>query len=55
VQGDPEVMTLTDGDVKTMAKEEDNDFVRSKVLLHTRIEAIIPDIATLVSYTSQYF
>lgn len=55
VQGDPEVMTLAEGDVKALGKEENNDFVQSKVLLHTKTEAIIPDLATLVSYTSQYF
>ncbi|HEX5057495.1 MAG TPA: chemotaxis protein CheW [Gammaproteobacteria bacterium] len=55
VQGDPEVMSLTDGDIKSTGKEKGNDFIQSKVLVHAKIEAVIPDISTLVSYTSQYF
>jgi chemosensory pili system protein ChpC len=55
VQGDPEVFSLADGDIKVMGKEKGNDFVQSKVLLHTKTEALIPDLNTLVSYTSQYF
>jgi chemosensory pili system protein ChpC len=55
VQGDPEVMSLTDADIKATGKDKDNDFIQSKVLVHAKIEAIIPDISTLVSYTSQYF
>jgi hypothetical protein len=55
VQGDPEVLTISDADIKSLGREDGNDFVQSKVLIHTRTEALIPDIATLVSYTSQYF
>lgn len=55
VQGDPEVMALSEGDVKVMSMEKDGDFVQSKVLVHTKIEAIIPDLSLLASYTSQYF
>lgn len=54
-QGDPEVISLSDGDVKALGKEKDNDFVQSKVLLHTKTEALIPDLSTLISYTEQYF
>jgi chemosensory pili system protein ChpC len=55
VQGDPEVMSLTDADIRATGKQKDNDFIQSKVLVHAKIEAVIPDISTLVSYTSQYF
>jgi chemosensory pili system protein ChpC len=54
VQGDPEVLSLAGGDIKAVGKEKGNDFVKSKVLLHARTEALIPDLDTLVSYTSQY-
>jgi chemosensory pili system protein ChpC len=55
VQGDPEVFTLSDSDIKSVGKGKENDFVKSKVLLHAKTEALIPDLSTLVSYTSQYF
>jgi chemosensory pili system protein ChpC len=55
VQGDPEVLSLADGDVKSIGKEKGNDFVKTKVLLHAKTEALIPDLDTLVSYTNQYF
>jgi chemosensory pili system protein ChpC len=54
VQGDPEVFTISDGDIKAMGKDKGNDFVKNKVLLHAKTEALIPDLSTLVSYTSQY-
>jgi chemosensory pili system protein ChpC len=54
VQGDPEVFTLGDDDIKSVGKDKGNDFVQSKVVLHAKTEALIPDLSTLVSYTSQY-
>jgi chemosensory pili system protein ChpC len=54
VQGDPEVFNIGDNDIKAVGKEKGNDFVKSKVLLHAKTEALIPDLATLVTYTSQY-
>jgi chemosensory pili system protein ChpC len=55
VQGDPEVLSLSDGDIKSLGKDEDNDFVQNKVLLQTKTEALIPDLSVLVAYTTQYF
>lgn len=55
VQGEPEVMSLSDNDIKVVSREKESDFIQSKVLLHTKTEAIIPDLSMLASYTSQYF
>ncbi|HEY3486944.1 MAG TPA: chemotaxis protein CheW, partial [Gammaproteobacteria bacterium] len=55
VQGDPEVFTLTENDIKPAGKGKESDFVKTKVVLHAKTEALIPDLSTLVSYTSQYF
>jgi chemosensory pili system protein ChpC len=53
VQGEPRPMELTEKNTKVISGGE-NDFVQSKVLIDTEIEAYIPELPVLVTYAAQF-
>ena len=54
VQGNPTSMSIRGDQLKVISSTGGSDFVQSKVWINTETEAIIPDIAMLVTYTSQF-
>ena len=52
-QGDPKPINITDKNMKIM-EADSGDFVQNKVLINTKIEAYIPELPVLVTYTAQY-
>ncbi len=53
-QGNPKAMPLNDDHLHLLDTMDDNDFVKSKVWINSEIEALIPDLPVLVSYSSQF-
>jgi chemosensory pili system protein ChpC len=54
VQGNPKAFLLSDEDMQSKGKDKDSDFIQSRIAIRGSTEALIPDLLTLVSYTSQY-
>jgi chemosensory pili system protein ChpC len=54
VQGNPKAYLLSEEDMQAKGKGKDSDFIKNKISIRGSTEAVIPDLPTLVSYTSQY-
>lgn len=54
VQGNPKTVTLKEDQLRVINSTGGNDFIQSKVWIDAELEAVIPDLSMLVSYTSQY-
>lgn len=54
LQGNPKTVEVQESQLKVVPSTDSNDFVQSKVWINAELEAIIPDLSMLVTYTSQY-
>lgn len=54
LQGSPQAVAITGKNTKAVAGFIPNDFVKSKVIINTEIEAYIPELPVLVTYAVQF-
>lgn len=53
VQGEPQPIEITEENTRVLSSG-DSDFVQSKVIINTEIEAYIPELPVLVTYAAQF-